>query len=401
MSEPAIPRARGMRNVGLLALCQALAMIGNNILAITASLVGYSLLVDKSWATLPTAVQMTGTMLAVIPASLFMARFGRRAGFTLGAVIGACGASLAMMAIFAGSFLLFCLGTALLGSYTGFAVYYRFAAADAASPGFRGKAISLVMAGGVISAIFGPEAAKWSRGLFDPVLFAGCYLVILCFCFASIALLRFVAIPPAPSGPSGPARPLTRIMRQPAFFLAAPAGMIAYGTMSMVMTATPVAMLGCQLSFASTAFVIQWHALGMYAPSFFTGHLIDRFGAPRIMLIGVLLLFACAATALSGTAVTEFWAALTLLGIGWNFLYIGATALLTEAYRPAEKAKTQAANDFLIYATVVPSSFSSGVLLVHLGWGAINMMIVPVAAVILLLLLLRRRQMHAEAAAPL
>src|SRR6185312_6691513 len=151
----------------------------------------------------------------------------------------------------------------------------------------------------------------------------------------------------------------------------------------------------------STAFVIQWHALGMYAPSFFTGHLIDRVGAPRIMSAGVVLLLACAAIAMSGTGIVEFWAALTLLGIGWNFLYVGATALLTEAYTPAEKAKTQAANDFLIFATVVPSSFSSGLLLAHLGWGAINMMIVPVATIILLLLLLRRRQMRTPAAAPL
>jgi len=401
MPEAATPRVVDARNVGLLALCQALAMTGNNILAITASLVGYSLLVDKSWATLPTAVQMSGTMLAVVPASLFMARFGRRAGFTLGAAIGGCGAATAMAAIFASSFQLFCLGTGLLGSYSGFAAYYRFAAADTASPGFRGKAISLVMAGGVISAIFGPEAAKWSRDLFDPVAFAGCYLVILGFCCASIALLRLVAIPQGPRAPSGAGRPLLEIMRQPAFFLAVPAGMIAYGTMSLVMTATPVAMLGCGLSFESTAFVIQWHALGMYAPSFFTGHLIDRVGAPRIMSAGVVLLLACAAIAMSGTGIVEFWAALTLLGIGWNFLYVGATALLTEAYTPAEKAKTQAANDFLIFATVVPSSFSSGLLLAHLGWGAINMMIVPVATIILLLLLLRRRQMRTPAAAPL
>src|SRR5260370_19528928 len=182
----------GRRNVLLLTLCQALAMTGNSILGTTASLVGYSLLTDKSWATLPTALQMTGTMVAIIPASLLMARLGRRAGFTIGAGIGGIGASLATLAIFRASFPLFCLGTALIGSYSGFAAYYRFAAAETAGPGFRGKAISLVLAGGVASALFGPEMAKWSRGLFDPVLFAGCYAIVIVLCIIAIAALLCV-----------------------------------------------------------------------------------------------------------------------------------------------------------------------------------------------------------------
>jgi MFS family permease len=383
---------RARINVALLTLCQALTMTGNNILATTASLVGFSLLIDKSWATLPTALQMTGTMAAIVPASFLMARFGRRNGFTIGAIIGGIGAAIAVLAIFRAAFPLFCLGTFLLGSYTGFSAYYRFAAAEAALPSFRGKAISLVMAGGVAAAIFGPEMAKWSRDLFDPVLFAGCYAMIVVFCLASIAILRFVDIPP-PAIPAGAAlaRPFLAIVSQPIFLMSASAGMIAYGMMSLVMTATPLAMLGCGMPFEDAAFVIQWHALGMYAPSFVTGHLIDRFGATRVMLTGVALLVLCAATALSGVALGQFWLALLLLGIGWNFLFIGSTALLTGAYSQAERARTQAANDFLIFGMVALSSFSSGVLLDGLGWGAVNLLILPFAGVILILLLIYRR----------
>jgi MFS family permease len=383
---------RARINVGLLTLCQALTMTGNSILATTASLVGFSLLVDKSWSTLPTALQMTGTMAAIIPASFLMARFGRRNGFTIGAAIGAAGAAIAVLAIFRAAFPLFCLGTFLLGAYTGFSAYYRFAAAEAALPSFRGKAISLVMAGGVASAIFGPETAKWSRDFFDPVLYAGCYTMIVVFCLASILALRFVVIAP-PAVPTGvtAARPLLAIVSQPMFLMAASAGMIAYGMMSLVMTATPLAMLGCGLPFEDAAFVIQWHALGMYAPSFVTGHLIDRFGATRIMLTGIVLLVLCAATSLSGVALGQFWLALVLLGIGWNFLFIGSTSLVTGAYTQAERAKTQAANDFLIFGMVALSSFSSGVLLAGFGWGAVNLVILPFAGAILILLLLYRR----------
>ena len=385
----------------LLTLCQALAMTGNNILATTASLVGYSLLIDKSWATLPTALQMSGTMVTIIPASLLMARFGRRAGFTIGATLGATGAALATAAIFRSSFPAFCLGTALLGSYNGFATYYRFAAADTAAPSFRGKAISLVLAGGVAAALFGPEMAKWSRSLFNPVLFAGCYVLILGFCLVSIGVLRFVRMPRTSAASAGPVRPLADIVRQPAFFLAAPAGMIAYGTMSLMMTATPLAMVGCALSFEDAAFVIQWHALGMYAPSFVTGHLIDRFGALRIMFCGVALLCLCSALALSGTDLMQFWGALVLLGIGWNFLFIGSTTLLTEAYTAAEKAKTQAANDFLVFGMVAVSSFSSGVLLNGFGWNALALLVLPLAGAIFLLLALdaRRKRIVARAVA--
>jgi MFS family permease len=371
-------------NVALLAFCQALSMTGLNILVTTSSLVGHSLLEDKAFATLPMTLQVTGTMLSTIPASLLMARIGRRAGFTVGALIGLAGAALATLAIFRSSFALFCCGTALLGSYAGFAVFYRFAAADTASEAFRPKAVSLVMAGGIVAAVFGPELAKWSRDLFGPVLFAGCYVVVAVLCLAAVALLQFIRIPKPPRVAFGAGRPLTEIVRSRSFIVAALCGMIGYGVMNLVMTATPLAMVDCGLAFEQAAFVIQWHVLGMFAPSFFTGSLIGRFGAARVMACGALLLVACVVVNLSGTDVAQFWTGLVLLGLGWNFLFVGASTLLTTVYAPAERAKVQALNDFLVFGMVSATSFSSGVLLAHFGWMVVNLAVLPLIGVALI-----------------
>lgn len=381
------------RNVLLLALCQALAMTGTSIQFLTASLVGAMLLVEgKSLATLPISLQMTGAMLATIPASLLMARIGRRLGFTLGATIGACGAAIAAAAIFAGSFAFFCLGATLTGCYQGFAIFYRFAAADTADAAFRPKAVSLVMAGGVISALLGPEAAKWSRGLFEPILFAGCYVVIVVLCLSTIALLQLVRIPkPAALSLAGGER-LSRIVRRPVFLAAAASGMIAYVVMNFVMTATPLAVIGCGLPFESAALVIQWHVLGMYAPSFFTGHLIARLGHARIMLTGIGLLAAALATNLGGVSLAHFWLGLIFLGVGWNFLFVGATALLTTAHTAAERAKVQATNDFLIFGMVSVGSFTSGAVIGHFGWTWINLAPLPLLLVAALIVLAWRRR---------
>lgn len=370
-------------NVALLAFCQALSMTGLNILVTTSSLVGYSLLEDKAFATLPMTLQVTGTMLSTIPASLLMARIGRRAGFTVGALIGFAGAMLAAVAIFRSSFPLFCCGTALLGSYAGFAIFYRFAAADTASEAFRPKAVSLVMAGGIAAAIFGPEIAKWSRNLFEPVLFAGCYLMIAALCLTAVALLQFVRIPRPPRVAFGAGRPLGEIVRRRGFVVAVLCGMIGYGVMNLVMTATPLAMVGCGLAFEQAAFVIQWHVLGMFALSFFTGSLIGRFGAARVMACGALLLLACVGVNLSGTDAPRFWTGLVLLGLGWNFLFVGASTLLTTVYTPIERAKVQALNDFLVFGMVSGTSFSSGVLLAHSGWTAVNLAVLPLIGVAL------------------
>jgi MFS family permease len=370
------------RTVLLLALCQALAMTGASIVATTASIIGSILASDRALSTLPIAVQM---MSATIPAALLMARIGRRGGFWLGTALGAIGAATAAVAVFHADFPLFCAGTFLLGAYNGFAQQYRFAASEIADEAFRSKAISLVLAGGVASAVFGPETAKWSSNLFAPALFAGCYAVIIVLCVAAAVLLCFVRLPrPAPpvlaAGRRG-GRPLSEIAAQPAFVAAAIAGMVGYGVMSLVMTATPIAMLDCGHDFGDAAFVIQWHALGMYAPSFVTGHLIARFGVVRILLTGAALLLACCAINLLGIATVNFWAANVVLGIGWNFLFVGATTLLTRVYAPEEKAKVQALNDFLIFGTVAVSSFASGALLSGLGWNMVQIAVMPFVVV--------------------
>jgi MFS family permease len=366
----------------MLALCQALAMTGASIVATTASIVGSLLAPDRALSTLPIAVQMTGMMTATIPAALLMARIGRRPGFWIGAGIGASGAAIATIAVLHSNFVLFCVGTFLLGTYNGTAQQYRFAASEIADEAFRPKAISLVLAGGVVSAVFGPETAKWSSELFAPVLFAGCYVVIIGLCLAAAILLCFIDLPkPAAPMLRRGGRPLSEIAAQPAFITAAIAGMVGYGVMSLVMTATPIAMLDCGHAFGDAAFVIQWHALGMYAPSFVTGYLITRFGLTRIMLTGAALLLLCCAINLAGLAVANFWAANVVLGIGWNFLFIGATTLLTRTYHAEEKGKVQALNDFLIFGTVAMSSFASGALLSGVGWGMVQIAIMPFVAV--------------------
>jgi predicted MFS family arabinose efflux permease len=287
-------------------------------------------------------------------------------------------------AVWAASFPLFCLGTFMIGSSNGFAQQYRFAAAELADERFRAKAISLVLAGGVISGVFGPETAQWSRDLFSPVLFAGCFAMIVALQLGAAALLSFVRLPPPPPRGSfrGAGRPLGQIIRQPLFLVALLTGMIGYGVMSLVMTATPIAMIGCGFQFTDAAFVIQWHILGMYAPSFVTGHLISRFGLSTMLFVGAVLLLACCGINLAGIAEANFWAANALLGVGWNFLFVGATMLLTRTYRPEERAKVQAFNDFMIFGTSTLAAFSSGALLAGFGWTMVQVTVLPFVAIV-------------------
>jgi MFS family permease len=386
------------RAILMLASCQALAMTGGSIVGLTGAIVGSMLAPDKALSTLPIAVQQAGVMAATIPAALLMARIGRRPGFWLGAAVGAVGAVIATAAIFRGSFALFCLGTFLLGVNRGVTQQYRFAAAEIADDAFRSKAISLVLAGGVVSAVFGAEVAKWSRDLFEPVLFAGCYLLIVALFLASAILLYFIDLPkPVAPALAGGGRPLREIAMEPPFIAAAVAAMIAYGVMSLVMTATPIAMLDCGHEFAAAAFVIQWHSLGMYAPSFVTGHLISRFGLTKIMLTGAALLLLCSGINLAGLATVNFWAANLALGVGWNFLFIGATTLLTRTYAGEERGKVQALNDFLVFGTVTISSFASGVLLFGVGWDMVQIAMLPFVVVAALAVLWWHRRPAAEA----
>jgi len=381
------------KNVLLLAACQAMLMTGGSLLIATSALVGYRLAPDKALATLPLAAQMLASMLTSIPASLLMQRFGRRAGFLLGSSIGITGAGLATVAIVTGNFALFILGAALSGMFAGFGNYYRFAAADVATVDYRSTAISYVLAGGVIAAFIGPNLAHWtSAWLVAP--FAGSYLALTAILVLSFATQLFLDIPRPAREVYGSGRKLGVIARQPVFMVAAIGGMLGYGIMALVMTATPLAMHDHHYAFSDTAFVIEWHVIGMFAPSFFTGHLIRRFGVLQVMLVGGVLSAVCVGINLAGTSLSHFWLALFLLGMGWNFLFIGATTLLTEAYAPEEKAKTQALNDFLVFGTVTVAVLSAGSLQHHLGWRAVNYGVMPLIGATLtavIWLLLRRR----------
>jgi MFS family permease len=370
------------RNVLLLAGAQAMMMTGGSLLIATSALVGFRLSPDKSLATLPLALQMLAGMLTSIPASLLMQRIGRQRGFLLGSTLGALGAGLAAYAIVQSSFVLFALAAALSGMFVGFGNYYRFAAADAASEAYKSRAISFVLAGGVVAALVGPNLANWtSDWLATP--FAGSFVALTGIMVLSFFTLLFLHIPRTTAETHGGGRPLATIASQPAFVVAAIGGMLGYGVMALVMTATPLAMHEHHYAFGDTAFVIEWHVLGMFAPSFFTGHLIRRFGVLQVMLMGALLNAACVLVNLSGVSLHHYWLALTLLGIGWNFLFIGATTLLTETYAPAEKAKTQAFNDFLVFSTVTVAVLSAGTLQHHLGWRAVNLGVVPLIAITL------------------
>jgi len=383
------------KNVLILAACQAMLMTGGSLLIATSALVGYRLAPDRALATLPLAMQMLASMLTSIPASLLMQRFGRRAGFLLGSTIGITGAGLATVAIVTGNFTLFVFGAALSGMFAGFGNYYRFAAADVATVDYRSTAISYVMAGGVIAAFIGPNLAHWtSAWLVAP--FAGSYLALAAILMLSFTTQLFLDIPRPVRAAHGSGRTLAAIARQPVFIVAAIGGMLGYGIMALVMTATPLAMHEHNYAFGDTAFVIEWHVLGMFAPSFFTGHLIRRFGVLQVMLVGGLLSAVCVGINLTGTSLSHFWLALFLLGMGWNFLFIGATTLLTETYAQEEKAKTQALNDFLVFSTVTIAVLSAGSLQHHLGWQAVNYGVIPLIAVTVIAvawLLLRRRSM--------
>ncbi len=387
--DATVPTAdKTRRNSIVLAVAQALLMIGTSTMIAEAALVGHMLAENKSLATLPVGLMQLAAMLTTFPASFLMKRFGRRAGFSLGTVFGLAGQLVCVAGIFGGSFTLFCVGSMLNGVYSGFGLFYRFAAADGAPAALRGKAISFVLAGGVVAGIVGPELAKLTHDLFLPVAFVGSFVALAAVSVIAIVVVQFVDIP-APSGDerSGASRPLAEILSQPKTAVAIFSGIAAYSIMSLVMNATPLAMIACGLVFDDAAQTIQAHVLAMFAPSFFTGAIIARFGLVNVMIAGAALLAGSAAFALAGVDFLNFYVGLILLGLGWNFLYIGATALLTETYRPPEKAKVQAANDFLVFGTVAAAAASSGWLQNTLGWSAINTGVLPLIAASALALL--------------
>lgn len=379
------------RNAWLYAACQALSSASAPISIALGGLAGnYLLAADKSLSTAPVTGFNIGVALAALPAAMLMRRVGRRYGFMTGAVIGIAGVLVAAGALLAHSFWLFCAGLLLTGSANGFAQQYRFAAADRGTPDFRARAISIVLIGGVAAAIIGPQIVIASRDLLAPVPFAGAFLAGTLLFVASLVVMVFLD----PSKPEKPVpgviadtgRPLLEIMTQPRFMVAVVCAIGSYSMMSLVMTAAPLAMIGCGFSVDQATLGIQWHVLAMFAPSFFTGNLIARYGKERIVALGLVILLGCAVVALAGIELANFWGALVLLGLGWNFGFIGATAMITETYRAGEASKAQGANDFVLFGFVALASLMSGRTLDAYGWSAVNIVIFPVVALCLIAL---------------
>ncbi len=369
------------RNVFLLACCQALLLTNAVTLISIGALAGYALAADKTLSTLPATSYVIGAALAAFPASMFMKRVGRRNGFLTGAAVGLGGAAVATFAIASASFALLCFGHFLLGIYNGFGQYYRFAAADTAASDFKAKAISLVMAGGLVGGVVGPELSKITIDLARPTYIAS-YASLLVFGLAAMAIISRLAIAaPTETERHERARPLGEIAAQPVFAVAVLVAAIGYAVMNFLMTATPLAMRFCGHPYGAAAGVITAHVIAMFAPSFFTGSLIKRFGVLPVMGTGVAAMLACVAVALSGELVMNFWWALVLLGLGWNFMYVGGSTLLTEAYAPSEKAKAQGLNEITVFAVQAISSFSSGFLVNAAGWNVLNYIALPLLLV--------------------
>ncbi len=371
-----------LRNVLVLASAMGILSTQMGLFIVLVPLAGQMLAEVKAFATAPVGVAALASMLTAAPMSMFMARFGRRAGFFLGAAGGGIGAILAAAAILTGEFQLLIAGAVFTGVYMSSQGFMRFAAADTASPAFKPKAISWVLAGGLFGTIAAPEVLRLTEGVLIPLPFASVFLASAAINFLGAAVLAFVSIPTpkrmkkgAPSG-----RPLTEILTQPRAAAALISALVSYALMSLVMTSTPLAMQVCGYETGQSADVVRWHALAMFAPSFFTGWLITRFGHLRVIATGLALIAGCAAVALSGIEIERFYIALILLGLGWNFGFIGGTSMLTECHREDERAKVQAANDMIVFGTAALASFGSGALMNQFGWSAVNLAIAPFLA---------------------
>jgi len=371
------------RQILLLVTCQALLYINNVTLITVNGLVGLALAPTPLLATLPVTTYIIGAALTTLPASLAMGRWGRRAGFMFGTTMGFIGTTIAAVGVFTGSFVLVCAGTFVVGLYNAFAQYMRFAAADVAdayAPHMKERAISWVLAGGLAGGIIGPEMSKLTREAL-PTAFAGTYLTLATVALVACAIASRLRIPqPAHPTTGGAARPLKRIVSEPAFVVAVLVGAVSYGAMNLLMTATPLAMKVCGFGYPQAADVIMWHVIAMFAPGFFTGSLLRRFGRERVMLVGCALMFVTVAVAHAGLSYWHFWVALFALGVGWNFMFTGATALLTSTYRPAEKARAQGINDLAVFLTMITSSAASGALLSATGWTDLNLYSLPALA---------------------
>lgn len=374
------------RNVGLLAACQAMLFTNNATLIAINGLAGLALAPNASLATLPVTCWVVGGALTTMPASLYMKRVGRRSGLIQGAGVGIIGALICAAAVWQASFWLLCFGTLVFGTYNAFGQYYRFVAAEAAPPDWRATAVSLVLAGGLVGGVLGPSTSRLTVDLVGP-RFTGAYLALIGFALLTMAILSRIRIPaPSAQEQASSGRPLAQIARQPKYVVAVLAGAIGYGVMNFLMTSTPIAMGEHGHPYGDAAFVISSHVVAMFAPSFVTGPLIKRAGVIPVMLAGAVLNLGAITIALAGIAVANFWWSLVMLGVGWNFLYIGGTTLLTESYRPEERAKAQGANEMAIFVMMALSSFTSGVIVTSAGWDKVNLAATPLVAVVIIAL---------------
>lgn len=377
-------QASEIANVAILAISQALFLITSVTVMTLSGVVGQTLTDIPALATLPVAAMMIGTLVSTLPASLLMKRIGRRPGFIAGTLLGGgVGGAVSVMGIATHNFWLFCAGNLLFGVYQGFAMYYRFAAADVASESFRSRAISLVMAGGVIAAFLGPWNVRFSALLSPSLPDAGPYAVVTVMALLASLLMTRLKVPTS-AEPEGarPARTLSQIASQFLFLFAVAAAAIGYTVMILVMTATPLAMRAVGFDMSAVALVMQAHVLGMFVPSFFTGSLISRLGVLTVIFAGSAMMMGAALTALMGESFAYFLVALVLLGMGWNFMFIGGSALLTQTHTPAERGLVQGVNDLLIFSFVAVGSLLAGILLHQLGWTVLNALMLPVVAIV-------------------
>ncbi len=396
---PNIPNT-SRHNARVLTTAQALGGASPPIIVSLGGLVGQQLASNPALVTLPVSIFNLGLAIGTLPAAWVMRHHGRRLGYLFGAGLGVIAGLVAAFGIYKQLFVIFCLGTMIAGFYASYVQSYRFAVTDGASDDIKPRLISWVMVGGLFAAIIGPQTVIWTRDIVPWAPFAGS--------FVAQAILAALAIPviwclksiasPKPAMHSGhangspPGRSLKEIASQPRFILAVTAGVVSYALMSFVMTAAPIAMVGCGHTVGEAALGIQWHVLAMFGPSFFTGRLIQRFGVKTITATGLLILAASGAVGLSGLGLEHFWIALVLLGVGWNFGFIGATTMVTACHRPEERSRVQAMNDFLVFGSVAISSFASGKLLSVAGWETINWMIFPCVTLVLLMMIWERRQ---------
>jgi len=367
------------RNALVLAVTQALAGGNSTVLVATAGIVGTTLAPDKSLATLPISIYVLGMWMGTLPLGALARRLGRRNALQIGTVCGVLTGLICCLAVLQGSFLLFNVGAVFSGLYASAHQSYRFAAADTASEAFRPKAISWVLFGGVVAAVVGPQLVIATQDLWPPYLFAATYVGQSALALISAGVLMFTNIPkPPPRLAAGDGRPLGEIAKQPRFVVAVACGVAAYSMMNLLMTSAPLAMVMCNHSVTDATLGLQWHVLGMYAPSFATGALISRFGLERVTGAGLALIIVAAVIGIAGISLWHFWVALALLGVGWNFAFIGATTMVTHCHRPNERNKVQAFNDFLVFGSMAIGSFSSGALLVSFGWSMVNEVAFPV-----------------------